>query len=274
MNLWHVIWEAMNSPIGLILVSAMLALIGKRFVFVQDIATRYSGTIIQTIKALEKFIPDDTPNAGMKRFDMALKQIVAYIEKVEDRDLTNAENVAIAQAISVEHAKLEADGCLSGWQTVAATAAAEKAEGSPTSDVRPQTSAPSVNLNTWIGWMACAGLLVSMCAGCAQDNASQIAGKAAGISAALHESAITYHTTAVAAGVKPADRYAVEKRMDAVLQAVAAVVDSLQADAAVYEAAVAAGSEVDAAAATSRAKLALDALNALATRLSAEMRSQ
>ena len=106
------LWALVNSPVGVALILAAVAWAIKRSVMAKSLAEKYSGTVIQWIKAAEKSIPDDTANAGLRRFDWALRQILTFIEQAEGRVLTRAEVTEVQQAVSVEHANLEADGNL------------------------------------------------------------------------------------------------------------------------------------------------------------------
>lgn len=289
MTTFSSIWAFLNSPIGITLAVGLMGYLAKRFVLVQNLADKYLGTIIQTIKGLEKSIPGGTASVGLERFDRALLLIVDYIEKVEGRDLSPTESIQIANAISVEHAKLEADGNLSqsglriadsGRQTVELTAVGEAAAASVAEEEktggggRPTGFGPKVNLNSIIVWFACVGMLVAMAAGCASDNASTLFAKAATSERIVLAAVVAYDQVATATGATIEQKAGVLRTVKVGTDALASLTDSLKSNSDAYQAAKAAGNDAGAAEATSKAKIAFDALNAVATQLLADLQAK
>lgn len=268
------VWAFLNSPLGITLTVALLAWIGGRFVTAKTLAQRFGGTIIQCIKLAETAIPDTVANPGLRRFDQAMKQIMTYIETVENRTLKGSEIDQLGQAISVLHAGLEANGNLGGYAVNVGPGAAVEAEKTPTEGGRPTEYGSTVSLNSIVVWFACMGMLVSMAAGCASDNASTLFAKAASSERIVLAAVITYDQVATATGVTQADKVNVLRTAKVGTDALASLTDSLKASSDAYQLAKAAGNDAAAAEATSKAKVVFSAVNAVATRLLADMQAR
>lgn len=103
------LWTFANSPLGIALVSlAAATLIGrvltkkpewKRYV------EKYKPTLIQAVKMAEKAIPDDVPEAGMKRLDLALRYVLNLFDAAER--VPKLDEAVLAQALTAVHAELE-----------------------------------------------------------------------------------------------------------------------------------------------------------------------
>lgn len=100
------VWTFLNSPLGISLVSmALIVLVGKILAKKpawKVYADKYRPLIIAAIKQAEKAIPDDTPNASMKRLDSALKYVLMLNARLDSGILS--------QAITALHAEAEASG--------------------------------------------------------------------------------------------------------------------------------------------------------------------
>jgi len=111
------IWMFLNSSIGFVLI--WVGTLALTFIFLNKLSPfykaweKYEGTIITAIKLAEKAIPDDTPNAGLRRLDEALQFVLkAYAEqhngKFPSPDLLNQ----LKEGIQIKHAELERIGNL------------------------------------------------------------------------------------------------------------------------------------------------------------------
>lgn len=72
---------------------------------------KYMGVVITAIKFVEKTIPDDTPNIGVRRFDECLKYVVHALE-ARGVKVSYALKSQIALNIPVVHDMLESNGTL------------------------------------------------------------------------------------------------------------------------------------------------------------------
>lgn len=110
--MWDTLWNVLNEPfaIGLLAVGfiALLDYIHSR----KPTWEKYTGAVIEAIKAAEKVIPDDTENKSIQRLDAALKYAVKVIEDAENRKLGDREVDDLADGIKQIHADLEANGNL------------------------------------------------------------------------------------------------------------------------------------------------------------------
>jgi hypothetical protein len=106
------LWAALNSPLGIALVAA-LALWGLNRLYAKKPAwKKYEGHIIAAVKAAEKVIPDGSANTSVRRFDEALKYVLAIYEQVEKGAPDQATLLALREGINLKHAELEAAGQL------------------------------------------------------------------------------------------------------------------------------------------------------------------
>lgn len=102
------IWTFLNSPFGIsMVVFALSSLVGKTLLKKPEwrkYVDQYEPLILSVIKRVEKEIPDNTPNAGAARLDLALK----YILRVHG----NLSQDVLREAITVIHSKAETNGNL------------------------------------------------------------------------------------------------------------------------------------------------------------------
>jgi hypothetical protein len=108
------VWEFLNSPIGLLLVTGLLAYIGKLIVTRKpawmELANKYSGDLIAAVKYAEKAIPDNSPNTSVRRLDEAMK----YFIKVTGMTDTPLLQEQVRQAIQTTHNEMELVGQIPG----------------------------------------------------------------------------------------------------------------------------------------------------------------
>ena len=104
------LWATINTPAGItLLATVMILLINK---WLKPLWEKYRGTITQAIKFAEKAIPDDTTNAGLARFDWALKYALKVIAESEN---TTADKIplkvvnALKEGINIVHDQLESE---------------------------------------------------------------------------------------------------------------------------------------------------------------------
>ena len=106
------LWSILNSPAGI----AMLAgLVGYGLVSLyrwRPAWAAWEGSIIQAVKLAEKTIPDDTPNAGLRRFDEALKFILRIYDERTGRQPPASLLDSLREGISIVHDDLEANKTL------------------------------------------------------------------------------------------------------------------------------------------------------------------
>lgn len=106
------LWAVVNSPAGITLLATVLLWLLGRLYTARPLWQQYEGEIISAVKWAEKEIPDETPNAGLARLDVALKLVVAVYEKARGRTATAAEVANLRNGIQLTHAELEAAGNL------------------------------------------------------------------------------------------------------------------------------------------------------------------
>lgn len=97
------IWSAMQTPVGVsVVVFALSYILGKVFTAKptwEVYVNKYRPLIISAVKKAEKEIPDDTPNKGLARLDLALKYILALESKLD--------TTSLKQAITAVHSEVE-----------------------------------------------------------------------------------------------------------------------------------------------------------------------
>ena len=121
--------------------------------------------------------------------------------------------------------------------------------------------------------LAC-GVMLAVGGGCAADNASSLYAKAAASERIVLAAVVTYDQVARATGVTQADKVNALRTARVGTDALAALTDSLKANSDAYQVARAAGNDAAAAEATSKARIVFDALNAVATRLLADLQAK
>lgn len=105
----NALWAFLNSNLGVTGVVATLAWFFKNlFLWKPEwkvVFDKYHPLILQAVKYAEKQIPDDTPNAGLARFDAALR----WLEQVDSQITDNHSAQAVRMAINATHAQAEAN---------------------------------------------------------------------------------------------------------------------------------------------------------------------
>lgn len=97
-----------NPSVVAIMISILVVLLRALFTR-QTKWKEYVGYAIQAVRYAEKQIPDDTPNAGMKRFDQALKHVLQVWERVEGRQATEKEAAQLGNLVNKAHAEIKGD---------------------------------------------------------------------------------------------------------------------------------------------------------------------
>ncbi len=100
-------WTFMNSGPGMILIGSIAVAVLNRIYKKFPKWKKYQGIIITAIRKAEKSIPDDTPSAGMRRFDMALRFVIDLIEIRENREVDRSEVAEISEGIRLMHNEIE-----------------------------------------------------------------------------------------------------------------------------------------------------------------------
>ena len=107
----------LNSGVGfaviwMIAAAVVFLLINKASPF-HEAWKKYEGTIITAIKVAEKAVDDDTPNAGLRRLDEAMKFVLArYAEQHNGSEPSAALQRELKEGIQIKHADLERFGKL------------------------------------------------------------------------------------------------------------------------------------------------------------------
>lgn len=97
----------------------VLALLGNLLLFLVAFRAStptwkvYEGSIITAIRLAEKAIPDDTPHAGLRRLDEALRFVVeVYSEQHDGRQPSDSLIHHLREGIQIMHDELERRGVL------------------------------------------------------------------------------------------------------------------------------------------------------------------
>ena len=106
------IWKALNSPVGIATVAGLVLWLLNRLYAARPAWKRYEGAIISAVKLAEKEIPDETPNAGLRRLDVALKYVLKVYAEMTGRQASLKVAAELREGIQIKHAELEAAGAL------------------------------------------------------------------------------------------------------------------------------------------------------------------
>ena len=106
------IWKALNSPVGIAAVAGLVLWLLNRLYAARPAWKRYEGAIISAVKLAEKEIPDETPNAGLRRLDVALKYVLKVYAEMTGRQPSAKVAAELKEGIQIKHAELEAAGAL------------------------------------------------------------------------------------------------------------------------------------------------------------------
>lgn len=111
MNWLDLLWDFVNSPLGLLLVaSAVLFVVNLRWA--KPTWKKFEGTIIAAISWAEKTIPDNAANKSVARLDEALKYVLKVHREMTKRAATAKELADLREGIQIVHADLKAKGVL------------------------------------------------------------------------------------------------------------------------------------------------------------------
>lgn len=106
------IWDALNSPLGISAVAALVLYGLNRLYAARPEWAKYEGAIISAVKFAEKEIPDDVPNSGLARLDTALRYVLRVYEDATGRKAAPKVVADLKEGIQITHADLEAAGAL------------------------------------------------------------------------------------------------------------------------------------------------------------------
>ena len=119
------IWNALNSPVAIAAIAAVVLWLLNRLYAKRPNWRRYEGTVIAAIKYAERTIPDGVENKALRRLDEALRYVLNVHREVALRAATPEEVADLREGIQIKHAELEAAGNLDA-------AAVEKLPGAQT----------------------------------------------------------------------------------------------------------------------------------------------
>ena len=112
MNVLQILWSAVNSPIGITVIAAIVLWLLNKLYANHSLWQRYEGTIIAAVKFAEKHIPNNTPNKAIAKLDTALQYVIKVYEDVVNRRATNTEIASLREGIQIKHSELEKAGNL------------------------------------------------------------------------------------------------------------------------------------------------------------------
>ena len=110
--IFEAIWNALNSPVGVAAVAGLALWLLNRLYAAKPGWAKYEGAIIAGVKFAEKEIPDDTPSAGLRRLDAALRYVLKVHREINNRPVKPSEMAQLREGIQIKHAELEAAGNL------------------------------------------------------------------------------------------------------------------------------------------------------------------
>jgi hypothetical protein len=81
----QVAWDVVNSPAVIAVLAGGLLWLLNKFYAAKPAWQAFEGTIIAAVKWAEKEIPDDVPNKGLARLDVALKYVLKVYEEARGK---------------------------------------------------------------------------------------------------------------------------------------------------------------------------------------------
>jgi len=108
----ELVWNTLNSPLGLTLVGGLLLFLLNKLYAKKPGWAKYEGAIVAGIKFAEKNIPDGTPSKGMARLDNALKFVLRVYEEREKKAASAEVRAEMEEGIALTHARLESEEVL------------------------------------------------------------------------------------------------------------------------------------------------------------------
>ncbi len=109
-NIGSLVWTFINSPAGVTILATIGLAILNKIIAKKPGLEKYAGTMISAVKVAEKAIPDEAPDAGLRRLDEALKTTLKVFEAMEKRKATPQEEAELKSQLSLVHAELESAG--------------------------------------------------------------------------------------------------------------------------------------------------------------------
>lgn len=112
MNWTSLLWDFVNSPIGMMLVASGVLFLLNMLYAKKPLWRKFEGTIIAAVKMAEKAIPDDTENKSAKRLDEALRYVLKVHREMTNRAATAKELANLKEGVLITHADLQGKGAL------------------------------------------------------------------------------------------------------------------------------------------------------------------
>ena len=105
-------WQALNSPVGIAALAAVVLWLLNKIYTAKPNWQQYEGTIISAIKFAEKEFPDDSPNKSLAKLDAALGYVLRVYQEINGKKAAANVEADIREGIQLKHAELEATGVL------------------------------------------------------------------------------------------------------------------------------------------------------------------
>ena len=105
MTALKVVWEVMNSPIGITAAILVMSWILNKMYSKKPLWKQYEGTIFAAIRKIEKAIPDS--NKSLEKLDAALKYVCDVYEARTGKSATDAVKADFEEGIQIVHATVE-----------------------------------------------------------------------------------------------------------------------------------------------------------------------
>ena len=106
------LWQALNTPAGVTAMAGLLLWLLNRIYAAKPAWKRFEGAIVSAVKFAEKEIPDDTPNKGLRRLDMALDYVLRVYYEATGKVARKKTVASLKEGIQLTHERLEAAGTL------------------------------------------------------------------------------------------------------------------------------------------------------------------
>lgn len=106
------IWEFLNSPVGISLVAAVSLWAINKLYTAKPAWEKFEGAIIRAVQWAEREIPDNAENKHVRRADAALKYVLDTYETMTRKKAGVRMREELAQGIEIIHAEMETTGVL------------------------------------------------------------------------------------------------------------------------------------------------------------------
>ena len=110
--IFELIWQFLNSPIGITLVVSAVGSIVAAVYAKKPLWQKYEGVLISAVKMAEKAVPDGSSNTSIARLNEALQYTVDVLEGM-GKKVTEKEQDDLEVGLSIVHDMVEANGTLS-----------------------------------------------------------------------------------------------------------------------------------------------------------------